>query len=126
MMNADFKNVKNLKNGGIYNEHFAIDKKKSDYKMVKNVGIEFAKMGESVNANPDVHIKSADYQKVFGSLIGTKYERKCPDLLVGGKFYEVKNYDPPFKSDKIGGMIGKGVKQSPNIVINNNKGATDR
>jgi len=124
--NAAFKTVKNFKNGGVYSEHIAIDKKKSDYKMVKNVGIEFARLGEQVKALSDVHFLSEEYKQIYAALLDTKYFKKCPDLLVGEVFYEIKSYDPPFKSDKIGGMLGKGLKQSSYIVINNNKGATDR
>jgi len=123
---ADFKIVKTFKNGGTYSEYLAIDKKRSDYTMVKNVGIEFAKLGQQVKAVPKLHFKSDEYKQIYSTLEGTKYHKKCPDLLVGEMFYEIESYVPPFKKDKISGMFGKGLKQSPNIVVNNNKGATDR
>jgi len=123
---ADFKTVKTFKGGGVYREHIAFDKKKSDYKVVKNVGIEFARLGQPVKAVPNLHFKSDEYKQIYSALEDTKYHKKCPDLLVGEIFYEVESYVPPFKKDKISGMFGKGLKQSPNIVINNNKGATDR
>jgi len=118
--------VKAFKNGGKYFEHELIDKKKSDYKLVKNIGIEFARLGKKVKATPLVHFKSDEYQSIYKRLIGTKYERKCPDLLINGNFYEVESYTPPFKRDKISGMFTKGLKQSSNIIINNTKGASDR
>jgi hypothetical protein len=49
-----------------------------------------------------------------------------PDLLIDGKFYEVENYKPPFKKEKISNMINKGSGQSSRIIISNNKGASDR
>ena len=121
-----FRKVKEFASGGIYSEHINIDKEKSDYKLVKKIGIEFSKMGENVKTVPRLHYKSEEYNIIYGALIGTKYERKCPDILVGSKFYEVESYKPPFKRDKISGMFSNGLKQSPNIVINNNKGASDR
>ena len=64
--------------------------------------------------------------KIYGILEGTKYYRKCPDLFIDGTFYEVENYIPPFTKKKVNRMIGNGLKQSPNIIINNTKGASDR
>jgi hypothetical protein len=124
--NTEFKMVKTFNTGGFYSEHIATDKKKSDYKMVRNVGIEFARLGQPVKAVPNVHFKSDEYKQIYSALEGTKYHKKCPDLLVGEMFYEVESYIPPFKKDKISGMFSKGLNQSPNIVINNTKGASDR
>jgi hypothetical protein len=124
--NAGFEKVKTFKNGGLLQEHTLLDKKKSDYTLVKNIGLDFAKAGEKVKLTPQVHFKSEEYKQIYGKLEGTKYARKCPDLLVGGKFYEVEGYKPPFKKEKINGMVSKGLKQSPYIIINNTKGASDR
>jgi hypothetical protein len=63
---------------------------------------------------------------VFGQLKGTKYERKCPDLIADGVFYEYESFVPPFKKEKTGNMLSKGLKQSSYVIINNNKGASDR
>jgi hypothetical protein len=41
-------------------------------------------------------------------------------------FYEYERFDPPFKKRKIANMISHGAKQSSRIIINNNKGASDR
>ena len=122
----DFKAIKTFKNGGVFKEHTSIDKTQSDYTIVKNIGIEFARLGKLVEATPVLHFKSPEYAAIYGTLVGTKYYRKCPDLLIDGKFYEVETYLPPFKKDKIRGMFNKGLKQSPNIIINNTKGASDR
>jgi hypothetical protein len=123
---SDYTVVKTFKNGGTYSEHAALDKTLPDYKLVKNVGIEFAKNGKQVKALPRVHVKSEEYKTIFGALEGTKYFKKCPDMLIGGEFYEVESFTPPFKAKKIGNMISKGLKQSENIVINNNSEASDR
>ena len=126
VMRADFKTVKAFKNKGVYKEHVSIDKTKSDYKMIKNVGIEFARLGKTVEATPVLHFKSSEYQTIYKKLIGTRYYRKCPDLLIDGNFYEVENFKPPFRKKKLSNMISRGIKQSPRIIINNNKGASHR
>ncbi|GHU94211.1 hypothetical protein FACS1894156_2150 [Bacteroidia bacterium] len=56
--------------------------------------------------------------------MGTIYERRCPDLIIDGEFYEYESYVPPFKKEKIFHMIYKGLQQSPRIIINNG-GAKD-
>jgi SPP1 gp7 family putative phage head morphogenesis protein len=123
---VEYKVVKTFKNGGTYSEHILIDKTKPDYKMVKNVGIEFARNGEHVKLLPKVHIKSSGYKNIYGALEGTKYFKKCPDLLINGKFYEVESFTPPISKKKLGNMLSRGLKQSNNIIINNNKGMNHR
>ena len=122
----EFKTIKTFKNGGVFKEHTSIDKTQSDYTIVKNIGIEFARLGKLVEATPVLHFKSPEYAAIYGTLEGTKYYRKCPDLLIDGKFYEVENYLPPFTKDKVNGMFSRGLKQSSSIIINNTKGASDR
>jgi len=126
MTQSEFKTIKTFKNGGIFKEHISIDKAQSDYTIVKNVGIEFARLGKAVEATPVLHFKSLEYANIYGALESTKYYRKCPDLRIDGKFYEVENYVAPFKCEKVNNMLSKGLKQSPNIIINNTKGASDR
>ena len=63
---------------------------------------------------------------IFGRLIGTKYERKCPDLIINGNYYEYESFMPPFRKEKISNMMSKGLKQASRIIINNNKGIIHR
>jgi len=101
-------------------------KKKADHKDLISISRFFAQQGDDVQITTDIHFKDDKYKEVFGALIGTKYERKCPDLIINGKFYEYENYSSPFKREKISNMLSKGIKQSSNIIINNNKGASHR
>jgi hypothetical protein len=101
-------------------------RRKSDHKDLLAIARFFAAKGCSVTITTDIHYKDPQYKTVFGALIGTKYERKCPDLIIDGKFYEYENYAPPFSKLKIGNMLTKGHKQSDKLIINNNKGASDR
>ena len=87
---------------------------------------QFAKMGHEVKMTPRVHRKSDDYQRIYGSLIGTKYENKCPDFSINGVFYEYESYEKPWNKNKVGNMLSHGLKQASHLVINNNKGCSFR
>ena len=121
-----FKTYKQYDNGGKVLIPKNIDKKGSDYKQLVNIANHFAKEREIARLNPTVHFKSDEYKLVYESLIGTIYERKCPDLKIGELFYEYESFEPPFRKKKISSMITKGTRQSSRIIINNNKGASDR
>ena len=121
-----FKTYKKYKNGGEVLIHQKINRLQTDYKDLLTIANIFAKEGKSVEITPIVHFKSKTYKKIYGSLIGTIYERKCPDMKIGDSFYEYERYIPPFKKEKISNMINKGTKQSSRIIINNSKGASDR
>jgi hypothetical protein len=125
MRKSLFKSYKKFENGGKI-EITEGYKKKSDHKDLVSISRFFAQNGDSVKITTDIHFKDEKYKEVFGELIGTQYERKCPDLLINGKFYEYERYVPPFNKEKISHMIKKGSMQSPYIIINNNKGASDR
>ena len=101
-------------------------KKKTDHSDLISISRFFAQKGDSVKITTDIHFKDEKYKEVFGALIGTKYERKCPDLIINGKFYEYESYLPPFKSDKLYRMLSRGLSQSSHIIINNNKGTSHR
>ena len=116
---------KKFKNGGkieIVNEY----KKKTDHKDLLAISRLFAENGDCVKITTDIHYKDERYKDVFGALIGTKYERKCPDLIINGKFYEYESFNPPFNRDKLYRMFSRGLSQSSNIIIDNNKGASHR
>ena len=63
---------------------------------------------------------------VFGSLLGTKYERKCPDLMIDGELYEYEGFEKPWNRRKIKNMLAHGFLQASRIIIDNTKGASDR
>lgn len=121
-----FKLEKKYKNGGELLIHERVEKNKSDYKAMLTLCNQFAKEGEKVSMTPSLHRKSEEYGKIYGSLAGTKYEGKCPDLKVGDKFYEFEGFVKPWNKRKVGNMIKHGLKQSSRIIIDNNKGCSDR
>ena len=105
--------------------HKLIDKKKSDYKDILTIAIDFAKQGKTTMMMPVLHHKSEAYKEIYSMLSGTKYDWKCPDLKVDNLFYEYESFIPPFRLRKLSRMLSHGGKQSSRIIINNNKGASD-
>lgn len=112
-------------NGGEIFIHPLVDKDAKDYKDILQAAKEFAKLGKKVKLTPKLHFKSSEYKQIYAKLLGTIYERKCPDLEVDEIFYEYESYVRPFNKGKISNMISNGAKQSPFIIIDNSDGATD-
>ena len=117
-----YKKVKN--NGNI--EIIDGCKKKDDYKDLKSISRYFASKGDNVKITTDIHFKDIKYKEVFGGLIGTKYERKCPDLIINGKYYEYESFTPPISKRNFSNMFTRGLSQSNNLIIDNNKSMVDR
>lgn len=59
-------------------------------------------------------------------LKGTAYERKCPDLIINGIPYEYEGYSGAWTKRKVSNMLSHGLKQSDRVIIDNNKGCSDR
>lgn len=126
LVESIFTTRKTFKNGGYVQVMDGVEKDKSDYKDILSISTLFAKEGKEVKILARTHFMNQTYNAVFGSLIGTKYERKCPDMLVGDLFYEYESYERPWNKRKISNMLSHGLKQSDRIIIDNNKGASDR
>lgn len=126
MSSDGFKLEHNFKNGGKLYVHPDIDKDKADYKDMKRICLQLAKMGHEVRMTPRLHCKSEEYKQIYESLIGTKYEKKCPDFSVDGVFYEYEGFVKPWNKKKVGHMLSHGLQQSSRVVINNTKGCSDR
>lgn len=103
-----------------------LEKTAHDYNDLISIACCFAQKGHTVKVLAKTHYKDPIYQSVFGRLIGTPYYRKCPDLMIDGEYYEYESYDRPFSANKISHMIKRGAEQSNRIIIDNNKGASDR
>ena len=103
-----------------------LDMSKPDSTDLLHIAECFARMGCDVTILQPVHFKSPEYAIVFGPLIGTKYERKCPDLMIDGKYYEYESYGRPWAKRKLSNMITDGLKQSDRIILDNREGASFR
>jgi len=103
-----------------------VDTKKTDYKDILTIARHFAEQGEKAVILAKVHAKSRVYDEVYGMLRGTKFERKCPDIRIGGKFYEYESFKRPWNKRKVSNMLSHGFMQSDRIIIDNGGGASDR
>jgi len=121
-----FSLIKSFAGGGKIFLMKGIDKNKPDYNSILTVATLFAREGHEVKILTSCHYKSPEYNIVFGNLFGTKYERKCPDLLIDGKFYEYEGFEKPWNRRKIKNMLAHGLLQANRIIIDNTKGAADR
>lgn len=126
MSSDGFKLEHKFKNGGTLYIHPRVDKDKSDYKDMKRICLQLARLGHQVKMTPSLHYLSDEYQRIYASLIGTKYYKKCPDFEMDGLFYEFEGFIKPWNRRKIKNMISHGLEQSSRIVIKNTKGCSDR
>ena len=94
-----------------------LDTTGTDYNDIMTIAECLAERGHEVKVLHAVHYKDPLYRKVYGDLIGTRYYRKCPDLLVDGEFVEYESYktDQPKKAFR--NMMHNGLAQSDNIII---------
>lgn len=121
-----FRTSKRFANGGEIKVMRGVDKKKTDYKAILTIARSFAEEGDKVEILAPVHAKSKAYEAVYGSLKGTKFKNKCPDLRINGKFYEFEGYERPWNKRKISNMLSHGFAQSDRVIIDNGGGASDR
>jgi len=102
-----------------------IDREGNDYKKVLQVAKEFAKDGATVKMTPKMS-RPAEflYDCVYGSLKGTKYYGKCPDMSVNGVWYEHEGLTTGKGKRAFSNMMSRGLEQSDRLIIDN-PGLTD-
>ena len=103
-----------------------VDRTASDFYKIYACCDFFAKQGAKTLITPRFSetIGNPDYQIIYGSLIGTPYWGRCPDFCVDGVWYEHEGYDESKdlndrkkKANTFSNMIGRGVKQSERIIL---------
>ena len=109
--------IKRYKNGGTIETCIGFKYEGADYSRVYACCKHFAKQGKRTVILPKIHKKDPLYKEIYGDLIGTKYENKCPDFLVGNKFYEHEGFISKNQKNVFRNMISRGIKQSSRIVI---------
>ena len=108
------------KNGGIVDVYRSVDQESNDYKKRLAFCDYFAKQDEKTAITPQIHYRDPLYNEIYSSLIGTKYERTCPDMKIGNNFYEHEGFDINKNTNPtrtFSNMISRGMKQSNRIVI---------
>lgn len=117
--------IKSYKNGGYIKQSNLVDANSNDYDRVYNSCNYFAKKGHKTEIMPVVHRNSEMYQTYYKPLIGTKYEGKCPDIQIDGKFYEHEGFSTNEPKKALKNMLNRGLKQSDRVIIDD-CGVSDR
>ena len=102
------------------------DYSKPDAKDLMHIAECFASSGRDVVLLKPIHYKSVEYIQVYGPLMGTRYERKCPDMMIDGQYYEYESYTRPWRKRKLSNMITSGLRQSDRIILDNRDGVSIR
>jgi hypothetical protein len=113
-------------NGGTLTVYNSIDRSTGDFHRILRCAEFFARQGKTVVMTPklDVPYKNPAYDMIYGSLRGTPYYGKCPDLLVDGVWYEHEGYSNVNPKTNFSNMMKRGLRQS-NRVIMEDCGLTD-
>jgi hypothetical protein len=108
-------------NGGRVVVYNAIDRTTEDFRRILSCAKHFAKQGKQVVMPPklDVPYKNPAYDRIFGSLRGTIYYGKCPDLQVDGVWYEHEGFlgEKPKRSFR--NMCYHGFRQCDRLILEN-------
>lgn len=91
----------------------------NDYKKLIQVAEFFAlEKGENVLLAPKMkRPPEFEYSKYYKSLIGTKYDGKCPDLRVGEIWYEHEGFISNNPKNAFRNMLKDGLLQSNRLII---------
>ena len=106
-------------NGGSLTVYNSIDRTTGDFHRILSCAEYFARQGRTVVMTPklDVPYKNPAYDLVYGTLRGTPYYGKCPDLLVDGVWYEHEGFCGSNPKRSFRNMCNHGFKQSDKIII---------
>ena len=108
-----------FQNGGTLVVYNAIDRITEDFRRILSCAKFFAKQGRQVVMPPklDVPYKNPAYDMIFGSLRGTPYYGKCPDLLIDESWYEHEGYTSVNPKTNFSNMCKRGLRQSDRIIV---------
>ena len=94
-----------------------LDSSEPDYKDILAISECMAAEGHEVKVLRAVHYKDPLYRKVYGNLIGTRYYRKCPDLIIDNNYVEYESYKTNHPKRAFHNMLHNGLAQSDSIII---------
>lgn len=113
-----FETKRQYPNGGRVQVHQLVNPADSDYHKLMQVAEFFAKQGQQARLTPKMsRPQKFVYQNIYHSLMGTKYEGKCPDLLIDGKWYEHEGFTSSNPKRAFRNMLNDGLKQSDRLII---------
>lgn len=112
-------NVKDtFPNGGKILVHELVSSDDSDYEKLIEVATFFAAMGKEVRLTPKMkRPPQFEYASIYGSLVGTRYVNKCPDMLVDDFWYEHEGFISSNPKNAFRNMLNDGLIQASRLVI---------
>lgn len=118
----EYRIVLTLPNGGSVKVHTLVSENDSGYQKLLAIAEWFARQGKQVVLTPKVKRPPLfEYATIYGSLIGTKYEGKCPDIAIKNGddfvFYEFESYTTTNKKRALSNMLHRGFEQSDKLII---------
>ena len=99
--------------------HTLINRNDSDFNKLNEIATFFAReQGAEVILTPQMsRPPKFKYECVYASLVGTKYEGKCPDLCINGVWYEHEGFTSDKPKRAFSNMMNHGLKQSDYLII---------
>ena len=89
-----------------------------DFDKLKQAAEFFAKDGAESLMTPKMSRPAKfKYECVYSSLVGTKYEGKCPDLCIDGRWYEHEGFVSSNPKNAFRNMMRDGLQQADRIII---------
>ncbi len=90
----------------------------SDYEKLIQIAEHFAIGGATATLTPKMTRPSKFmYECIYKSLVGTKFEGKCPDLNADGVWYEHEGFVSSNPKNAFRNMLNDGLKQTNRLVI---------
>ena len=109
--------IKHYSNGGTIEIYTCFEHKEPHYDRVYACCKHFAGQGKRTIIMPRIHYKDPAYKAIYKSLIGTKYEKKCPDFSVDGTFYEHEGFTSTNSKNAFHKMCNRGFRQCENVIL---------
>ena len=96
-----------------------VNRKDSDFHKLNEIATFFAReQGAEVILTPKMSRPPKFwYECVYSSLVGTKYEGKCPDLCINCVWYEHEGFTSTNPKNAFRNMLNDGLKQSNRLII---------
>ena len=103
--------------------HQNVNRSDGDFEKLNEIATFFAKeQGAEVILTPRITRSSKfHYECVYSSLIGTKYEGKCPDLCINGIWYEHEGFKSSNPKNAFRNMMRDGLIQCDRLIIDRPK-----
>ena len=99
--------------------HAEVNREDSDFNDILSIAEYFAAEGHNVIIPPKkTKNHSFDYDEIYGSLKGTPFYGKCPDLNIDGVWYEYEGFTSSNPKNAFRNMMKNGLDQSSRLIIN--------